>query len=95
VDVTKGKTMTDHIARVREQAEKEARKLYARVPLSVSRYSKMDFRNGAVWLASRLTQEKIADTLANINNYGPERVTPGPLEHAAAAAILALLADDA
>jgi hypothetical protein len=90
--------MTNHIDRVREQAEKEAVGVFGKqreadlLPADYYQAGQMSgYIMGQIALASRLIREKIADTLANINNFGPERVTPGPLEHAAADAILALL----
>lgn len=59
--------MSDHIARVREQAERASREAYdfngVRGHDSRNGTRRKAFIAGAVWLASRLTRENIAEAL--------------------------------
>lgn len=65
--------MTDHIARVREQAEKEAlrinrihRENLGDNEMFDSAYA-LGFVNGSMWLASRLTREKLEGSLIEVD----------------------------
>ena len=66
--------MIDHIARVREQAEKASREAYdfngVRGHDSRNGTRRKAFIAGAVWLASRLTRENIAEALAEPGAMG-------------------------
>lgn len=57
--------MTDHIARVREQAEREANRrideLGGTGDPAIRRFLTHEFIDGAEWIASRLTREKIGE----------------------------------
>ena len=78
--------MSDHIAAVRAQAEREAERLwpsYQTVGFSGAADRQAAYVEGQVAIASRLTREKIADAITN-----------RPTGQSAADAILALLVDD-
>lgn len=85
--------MSDHIAAVRAQAEKEAERLwpsYRTVGFSGADDRQDAFIRGAEWLASLLTREKIAEVVDEDRYYDRDQI--GVLDRADA--ILALLVDD-
>ena len=98
--------MSDHIAAVRAQAEKEAlrinrihRENLGDNEMFDSAYA-LGFVNGSMWLASRLTREKIAIALAKRKSRdwdsmsGALHVAAIHAEYPNADAILALLTED-